>query len=126
MAIFSVQQIKTDAFLLSLRSHLRSLMHLCYTLSKNNLILVCTNLNTNTNTVKFTINRKDLQEVFFPLLSYHGLFFITDARRAQYDRVVYVIKHGLTRFTEIPATVPSLYPLPITAAGYIGLPFFND
>ncbi len=37
------------------------------------------------NTVKYIISRTDLQEVVFPLLAHHGLFFLTDVRRSNCD-----------------------------------------
>jgi hypothetical protein len=34
---------------------------------------------------KLIIHRTDLQEVFFPLLLHHEIFFLTETRRAQFD-----------------------------------------
>lgn len=35
-------------------------------------------------------NRTELQELLFPLLFHHGIFFLTDTRRAQYQLALYI------------------------------------
>lgn len=41
---------------------------------------------------KLIINRTDLQEIFFPLLLYNDIFFLTDIRRAQFDLAMFILK----------------------------------
>jgi LAGLIDADG DNA endonuclease family protein len=41
---------------------------------------------------KLIINRTDLQEVIFPLLLHHGIFFLTETRRAQFDLAMFILK----------------------------------
>jgi hypothetical protein len=72
--------------------------------------------------VKWIINRTDLPEVLFPLFIYHSIFFLTTVRRVQYNLALYVMSNGLTKYTEIPESVPTsslLQPLPLTAADYL-------
>jgi len=81
----------------------------------------------NSNQVKLTINRTDLQEVFFPLLTYYGIFFLTETRRAQYNIAMYVLMTGIVKYSDIPSVIPSVVPsLPLTAAGYLLLGFFAN
>lgn len=85
----------------------------------------------NVGVVKYIIGRVDLQEVLLPLLFHHGLFFLTDTRRAQFERAFYILVNGLTKFNSIPTTVPTLLPLPLgprrgQAIDYTNLPFFRN
>lgn len=77
-------------------------------------------------TCKLIINRTDLQEVLFPLLLYHNLFFLTNIRREQFDKAIFILQKNIKLFSKIPAVVPSLYPLPYTALGYTALAFFKN
>lgn len=45
-----------------------------------------------TNTAKYIINRTDLQEILFPLLNHHNIFFLTLARQLQYNKAMYILK----------------------------------
>jgi hypothetical protein len=54
---------------------------------------------------KLVISRTDLQEVFFPLLIHHGIFFLTDTRRAQFDLAMLILKQDIKIFDEIPTAV---------------------
>lgn len=88
---------------------------------------------------KLVISRTDLQEVFFPLLIHHGIFFLTDTRRAQFDLAMLILKQDIKIFDEIPTavwnkkneeclavgTIPSLFELPKTAEDYAKLGFFK-
>lgn len=75
-------------------------------------------------TAKFIIGRVDLQKVLFPLMIHHGLFFLTDTRRAQFERAMFIMQNNITLFANITAHIPVLHPLPFTPAGYLLLPFF--
>lgn len=77
--------------------------------------------------VKLIFSRTELQELLFPLFIHHGIFFLTDTRRAQFDLAMFVIANQITQFDMIPSFIPSspLQPsLPTTPAGYLDLPFF--
>jgi len=77
-------------------------------------------------TCKLIINKTDLQEVLFPLFLHHNLLFLTNTRREQFDKAIFILQNGITLFSAIPAVVPSMYPIPSTASGYRNLPFFNN
>lgn len=77
-------------------------------------------------TCKLIINRTDLQEIFLPLLIHHKLFFLTDRRREQYDKVMMILQNDIKLFSEIPTKIPEIFPLPNTPFKYTTLPFFNN
>jgi hypothetical protein len=80
----------------------------------------------NPDTCKLVINRTDLQEILFPLLIHHKLFFLTNTRREQYNKAMYILENNIKLFSEIPEVLPILNPLPKTAIGYTSIPFFNN
>jgi len=47
------------------------------------------------NTCKLVINKTDLQDIFFPLMRYHNLFFITKERKIQYDKAIYIMENNI-------------------------------
>ena len=77
---------------------------------------------------KLIINRTDLQEVLFPLLLHHGIFFLTETRRAQFDLAMFILKNDIKVYDQIPARgdLPTLFKLPKTALDYVSLPFFKN
>lgn len=74
------------------------------------------------------INRTDLQEVLFPLLLHHGIFFLTDNRRAQFDLAMFILKNEKKVYDQLPniTEIPTFFNLPKKASDYIKLPFFNN
>jgi Cytochrome b/b6/petB/LAGLIDADG endonuclease len=54
------------------------------------------------NTVKLTISRTDLQTIVFPLFVYHNFYFLTDTRRAQYDKVMFILQNNIKKYSELP------------------------
>lgn len=81
-----------------------------------------------TNTAKYIINRTDLQEVLFPLLIHHNLFFLTVTRQLQYNKAMYILANGVKLFSLIPAAIPYVTGVPssLLAEAYLALPFFNN
>lgn len=77
-------------------------------------------------TCKFIINKTDLQNIFFPLLKYHNLFFLIKERRKQYDKAIYILENDILFFKDIPDNIPSCYKLPINKEEYLELKFFNN
>ena len=77
-------------------------------------------------TCKLTINRTDIQDVLFPLFIHHKLFFLTETRRKQYDKVMYILQNDIKLFSEIPAIIPTVSSLPKTSLDYTNLPFFKN
>lgn len=77
-------------------------------------------------TIKLTISKTDLQEIVFPLLNHHNIFFITNTRITQYELAMLIIQSNLIFFSEIPTVnlIPQQIYLPTTAIGYSQLPFF--
>jgi hypothetical protein len=52
---------------------------------------------------KLIINRTDLQEIFFPLLLHHDIFFLTETRKFQYNLSMYILKKDIKLYDEIPS-----------------------
>lgn len=79
-------------------------------------------------TCKLIINRTDLQEVLFPLLIHHGIFFLTETRRAQFDLAMFILKNEKKIYDQIPARedIPTTFELPKTASDYVNLSFFKN
>jgi LAGLIDADG endonuclease len=77
---------------------------------------------------KLIINRTDLQEVLFPLLLHHGIFFLTDKRRRQFDLAMYIFKHEIKVYDQLSDInkIPTLFELPKTTSDYINLNFFKN
>lgn len=79
-------------------------------------------------TCKLIINRTDLQEILFPLLLYHSIFFLTETRRAQFDLAMFIMKQDKKVYSELPSKqeIPTLFKLPKTASDYVNLAFFKN
>lgn len=77
---------------------------------------------------KLIINRTDLQEVLFPLLIHHGIFFLTETRKAQFDLAMLILKNDKKVYDQIPARedIPATFELPKTASDYANLAFFKN
>nr|YP_010691060.1 LAGLIDADG endonuclease [Phellinus igniarius]WBU93161.1 LAGLIDADG endonuclease [Phellinus igniarius] len=77
---------------------------------------------------KLIINKTDLQEVVFPLLIHHNIFFLTQNRRKQFDLALYLFQNNLKSFENISNVnnIPSLFELPETASEYLKLKFFRN
>jgi hypothetical protein len=87
---------------------------------------------------KLIINKTDLQEVVFPLLIHHNLFFLTYTRRNQFETAMHIFKNNLKNFENIPNindilcnsnifNLPfSERALPTSASDYINLNFFRN
>ena len=77
-------------------------------------------------TCKLVINKTDLQDIFFPLLKYHKLLFLTKERKKQYDKAIYILENNILFFKDIPDNIPSYYLLPSNSEEYLKLDFFNN
>jgi hypothetical protein len=78
-------------------------------------------------TVRLVISKLELQEVLFPLLLHHKLFFLTNTRRAQYNMAMYIFNNGIKNYSELPLVAPeAIQELPTSASEYVNLPFFKD
>jgi LAGLIDADG endonuclease len=106
--------------------HLKDLATLEYIHSVIKLGKITTYKDLRSPTCKLIINKTDLQEVFFPLLIYHNVYFLTIQRALQYNMAMYIIKENITSYYCIPKSVPSRWKLPVDAKAYVNLPFFNN
>ena len=77
---------------------------------------------------KLTINKTDLQEIIFPLLLHHNIFFLTESRRAQFDLAMFILKNEIKHYNQISQIkeIPTIFELPKTAIEYISLDFFKN
>lgn len=75
---------------------------------------------------KLIINKTDLQEIVFPLLIHHSIFFLTDSRRAQFDLAMFIFKNNLKLYDQIGdlKEIPTIFKLPTIASDYLKLEFF--
>lgn len=78
------------------------------------------------NVVKLTISRTDLQTILFPLFIYHNLYFLTETRRAQFDKVMFILQNNIKKYSELPNKFPVYNNLPVTAEDYSKLDFFPN
>jgi len=79
-------------------------------------------------TCSIIINRTDLQEIVFPLLIHHGIFFLTETSRAQFDKALFIFKNDIKLYDLVPniKEIPTEYKLPITPFDYLELAFFKN
>ena len=78
---------------------------------------------------RLVINKTDLQEIIFPLLLHHGIFFLTETRRSQFDLAMFIFKNDIKLYDKLPKSgleIPTNFELPNTASGYLNLAFFNN
>uniref|UniRef100_UPI002A80FD8E LAGLIDADG homing endonuclease n=1 Tax=Pappia fissilis TaxID=1040649 RepID=UPI002A80FD8E len=75
---------------------------------------------------KLIINKTDLQEIVFPLLIHHNIFFLTNSRRAQFDLAMFLFKNNLKLYDQIGdlKEIPTIFKLPTIASDYLKLEFF--
>ena len=106
--------------------HLNDLATLEYIKSVLKLGLITIYKDNKSPTCKLIINKTDLQEVFFPLLLYHNIYFLTNTRVTQFNTAMFILKNDIKLFNEIPNVIPQIFVLPSTAIGYTELQFFNN
>ena len=77
---------------------------------------------------KLIINKTDLQEVLFPLLIHHNIFFLTITRRKQFNLAMHIFKNNIKSFYNIPSVndIYSPFNLPDIASDYLNLSFFRN
>lgn len=77
---------------------------------------------------KLVISRTDLQEIIFPLLIYHNIFFLTQNRQAQFDLAMFILKENIKIYNELPTKekIPTVFELPKRASDYLNLGFFKN
>lgn len=79
---------------------------------------------------KLIINRTDLQEVLFPLLLHHNIFFLTKSRREQFNLAMHIFEKNIKYFDIISnLNKEEIFvhsELPKKSLDYINLPFFKN
>jgi hypothetical protein len=78
-------------------------------------------------TFRLIIKRTDIQDVLFPLFLYlKNFIFLTETRRKQYDKAIYILQNDIKLFSEIRAIFSTVSPLPETSLDYTNLPFLKQ
>lgn len=79
-------------------------------------------------TCKLILNKTDLQEVLFPLIIHHNIFFLTNTRRDQFDLAMFILKKDIKMYEQIPnkQNIPTMFKLPETPLDYTILSFFEN
>ena len=78
------------------------------------------------------INKTDLQDVFLPMMIHHGIYFLTDTRRSQFNLAMYILEKDIKQFLLIPnslsggAPTPVFSELPENSLDYLNLKFFKN
>ena len=106
--------------------HLKDLVTLEYIKSVLKLGTITIYKDLKSPTCKLIINKTDLQEVFFPLLMYHNIYFLTKTRSIQFNTAIFILKNNIRNFDKIPKIIPEVYILPSTPLDYINLLFFKN
>jgi hypothetical protein len=111
--------------------HLKDIATLEYIKSVLNLGTITTYPDLISPRCRLIINRTDLQEILFPLLIHHRIFFLTETRRAQFDLAMHILTENKKIYDVIPKLSNkevrlTLFNLPSTALGYVDLPFFKN
>lgn len=79
-------------------------------------------------TCRLTFNKTELQEIIFPLLVHHNIFFLTLTRTTQFNTAMHIMKEEIKLYELIPnkEEIPTVFKLPDTPLGYINLSFFKN
>lgn len=79
-------------------------------------------------TCKLIINKTDLQEILFPLLLHHNIFFLTETRNNQFNTAMTVLEQDIKTFDNIPNVnaTNKIFNLPNNPQDYIKLSFFRN
>jgi len=75
---------------------------------------------------KLRFNKTDVQEILFPLLIYHNIYFLTETRANQFNKAMHVLKNDIKLYSEIGTNIPIMFKQPISAIEYAELCFFKN
>lgn len=75
---------------------------------------------------KLIINRTDLQQIFFPLLLHHKIFFLTETRSKQFNLAFYILKENIKIYSDIDFNHISNYLSVKTPIDYYNLFFIKN
>lgn len=109
---------------------LKDLSTLKYIESVLNLGKITINKDQKNPTCKLIISKTYLQEVLFPLLIHHNIFFLTESRREQFYLAMHIFKKDIKFFKEINylnnKNLINQLQMPKTYLDYINLSFFKN
>jgi hypothetical protein len=111
---------------LSISLHLEDIAVLNYIQSVLKIGKIYSYPNRKSPTVRLIFSKSELQDVLFPLLLHHELFFLTKTRRGQYFLAMLIFSTGVQKYSELPSVAPVTLELPESALEYANLPFFKD
>lgn len=80
---------------------------------------------------KLIINKTDLQEIIFPLIIHHKIFFLTRFRKFQFDLAMYIFINNIKLYEQISdkkekeKEIPTIFELPSVALDYYKLAYFK-
>ena len=108
--------------------HLKDISTLEYIRSVLNLGKITIYKDNKSPTCKLIINKTDLQEVLFPLLLYHNIFFLTETRNNQFNTAMVILEKDIKMFSFLPCidNIPKIFKLPVNAGDYVKLSFFKN
>jgi len=77
---------------------------------------------------RLIINKSDLQEILFPLLLKHKIFFLTEKRRSQFNTAMFILNNNVKLFKEIPDInlIPTVFNIPNSVEGYMNLYYIKN
>jgi len=77
---------------------------------------------------RLIINKSDLQEILFPLLLKHKIYFLTEKRVSQFNTAMFILNNNIKLFEEIPNMnlIPTVFNMPTSVEGYINLYYIKD
>lgn len=114
------------SFNLVISIHLNDISALYYIKSVLNLGIIYTYPDHKSPCCRLLFNKTELQEVLFPLLIFHGIFFLTEIRRYQFNMAMHILTKDIKLYSGLPKLPPVLFELPEKAEDYVNLVFFKD
>lgn len=54
------------------------------------------------NIVKLNFSRTELQTIIFPLIIHHKLYFLTNTRRTQFDKAMFIFQNEIKKYSDLP------------------------
>lgn len=112
-------------FNLTISIHLNDIAVLNYIYSILKIGTIYTYFDRRSPTCRLVFNKTELQEILFPLLMYHRIFFLTENRRSQFNIAMHILT-DIKLYSCLPKCPPIIFDLPLNAKGYVYLPFFKN
>lgn len=125
-----IQIVKTTKGFISIKLiiglHLNDLSTLEYIASVLKIGKIQINKDHKSPNCKWIVSKTDLQEVFFPLLLLHNIFFLTQTRKSQFELAMYIFYNNIKLYEKIAdiTNVPTIFSLPNSASDYLNLKFY--